>query len=147
MKFAARLQAGELLLPILPIENFCKKYPNGTVFTVTVEKLKEKKSNDQLGYLHSEVLPKLAEGFENAGYRLPLTKQYRDDEMKHFIKTHPEIRFLENRMNPLTAELMTVPRSFKTATMKEMTAIIDWCIQFAAEYFGIVIEPPKRSKT
>ena len=144
MKFSARLQCGELRLPSLALSNFAKKYPEGTVFTITIEKLKEKKSNDQLGYLHAEILPKLAEGFENAGYRLPLTKKYRDDEVKHFIKTHPEIMFVENRKNILTKEILTTPRSFKTATMKELSAIIDWCIQFAAEYFGIVIDPPKR---
>jgi hypothetical protein len=144
MKFAARNQGGELLLPTLPIENFCKKYPDGTVFTITIEKLKEKKSNDQLGYLHAEILSKLAEGFENAGYRLPLTKQYRDEEIKHFIKTHPEIMFVEKRKNILTGEILEIPRSFRTATKNEMTKIIDWSIQFAAEYFGIVIDQPKR---
>ena len=114
-------------------------------FVMSIAKIRQEKSPSQLGYFHAEILPKIVAGYREAGNIFPIGKNG-EEWVKNQIKTLEEIDFTEKIRNTQTGNETTNLRSFSTASMEEMTHIIDVCIMTFGLYFGIYFVTPKEYK-
>jgi len=97
------------------------------------------KTSSQLGYFYAAVLPVFFKYMNNAG------DDSSDDNKKNMLKLHPAINFCEIKENPLTGELIEMPRSYSKASKEEMSDIIDRHIRLAAD-FGLDVETSENYK-
>lgn len=103
-------------------------------FTVTIGKAP--KTHEQLGYLHAEVLPKLAEALYDTGETNNPSELAAKYWLKRQIGYGNYYIFGEN--------VVFDPDSFQRATIETIKQAIDLAVDESAKR-GIVINPPKES--
>jgi hypothetical protein len=112
----------------------CNKLTPGR-YRLTVEKLRKKKSNPQLGYLFAAVYPLVLQHLNDAGW------EFTDlDQVDVFCKS----RFADTEVvNRHTGEIMTIPALKRDFTTTEMMTYIEAIRQWDAEYLGGIIPEPE----
>ena len=114
-------------------EDFFRENPSSD-FILTVKGVSKEPSNRLFAFYHSEVLPKLIEGFRNLGENH--NKGTVAEEMKKHSPVMWHFELIDGRME---AEA----RDFEQLNYFERKRHIDECIIFAATNLDIEIEEPK----
>lgn len=94
---------------------------------------RDKRTNDQNAYLHT-IFPLIRNGLQDIGYREVKTA----DDAKWVCKS----LFLSYEIENGTGGKIRMVKRTRDLTKDEMSAFIEEVIQWAAEYLGVVIEPP-----
>lgn len=102
-------------------------------FTVTLEKTKRKRSNNQNRYLWGVVYPLVRDGFKDLGNKESI------ETIHEFLKA----RFLKKEIvHEDTGEVLSFTRSTTDLSTSEMMDYIAEIQQFSAEYLNVVIPDP-----
>lgn len=104
-------------------------------YRLVIDKYRKQKSNPQLGYYFSAVLPLSMQLLNDAGWELTDT-----DQVDAFWKSQFANREIINRN---TGEVMEVPALKRDMTTTEMMTFIDAIRDYCAEYLGGYIPEPE----
>ena len=106
----------------------------GKEITITIERKRRKRSNEQNAYLLGCVYPLIKQGFfETCG------EVFTIDEVHEIMKL--KFNFIE-LTNESTGEVITAPKSTTKNTKFEQEQYHEQCRQFAIEWFNITIPLP-----
>lgn len=104
-------------------------------YRITVDKLRNSKSQPQLGYYYACVLPLSWKALTEAGWEFES-----EEEVEAFWKD----KFAEKEIvNRNTGEVMTIPALKRDMTTTEMMTYVDSIRNYCAEYLGAVIPDPE----
>ena len=106
----------------------------GKEITITIERKRRKRSNEQNAYLWACVYPLIKQGFfETCG------EVFTIEEVHEIMKL--KFNFIE-LTNESTGEVITAPKSTTKNTKFEQEQYHEQCRQFALEWFNIAIPLP-----
>lgn len=106
----------------------------GKEITITIERKRRKRSNEQNAYLWCCIYPLIKQGFfETCG------EVFTIDEVHEIMKL--KFNFIE-LTNESTGEVITAPKSTTKNTKFEQEQYHEQCRQFAIEWFNIAIPLP-----
>lgn len=110
-----------------------RQFPEGTPLEFTVRKAVDRRSSSQNRYYFGCVVPAIKAGLKEGG--MDLTTEQTHEVLK--------FRFLKRDV-PMggDGEFVTMVESTSALDVMEFVEYTDCCIQFAAEYLGVVIPPP-----
>jgi hypothetical protein len=112
----------------------CNKLTPGR-YRLTVEKLRKKKSNPQLGYLFAGVYPLVLRALNDAGWEFTSI-----DEVDEYCKSMFSSKEIINRHS---GEIMDIPGLKREMTTTEMMTYVDAIRDWAAEFLNVVIPEPE----
>lgn len=110
----------------------------GERILIKVSKYHKDKSQNQRGYYFGVVVPEILQGLVDAGYK---RFQLSNDIVHRMLSD----KFLTREIaNEDTGEYLTVKPSTEDLNMPEYADYITECIDYAAEWLGILITAPKK---
>jgi hypothetical protein len=116
------------------LKDGCDRLPKGR-YSLTVEKYRKHKSNQQLAWLYGQIYPLVLRGLNDAGWEFVNV-----EEVDEYCKSMFSSREVLNRH---TGEILDVPGLKRNMSTVEMNCYIEAIRNWCGEYLNIVIPEPE----
>lgn len=115
------------------------KHFEGKDVIVTIERKRNKRSDNQNRYYWGVVVPLVADGIKNT-WGDPVSHETAHELLKS------QFLFWE-KVSEYSGEIMRLPKSTTECTTTELEEYMEQCRQFAFEWFGVTIPMPNEQLT